>query len=192
MTSMSDAEVGQSATQKSPWNNLSTLLLVVPYAVALAFAYRFDALFKYDGRRWDDIPAELLGDGIQTGLLWSYAVFPLVLCAIVAVVATLSDALRGKPLQPVAAFSYGVFLFVTWMLASLSVTGIVGLVDAHKDQLSTTLRLAVGLLTLVLFLAVLYLLMRKPISRSTAFNLGVVAVTSAGATILLGILSANR
>jgi hypothetical protein len=184
---MSSVETEEATTHEARWNNLATLVLVVPYAIAFAFAYRIHTLFKYDGLRWGDIQAELFGDGVEPGMLWLAAAAPLVLCAIIAVVLT---AFRARPLQPVAAFSYGLFLFVTVMLTCLSMIIVLDWVKANESELSLYVRGGVALFGLFVLLALLHLVTSKPISPVTASYLGaaVVAFTSlATATMLFGI-----
>lgn len=174
---MSTAEIEQDTAQESQWNKLSTLIFVVPYAVALAVAVRIQTLLE-EGRRWTDIQAELLGNGVEADLLWTTAVGTLALWGMIAMAATLIDAFRAKPLQPVAVFSYGQFLFATVMMTSLSIVTMLDWVKANESELSVNVRLAIGIFGLALFAALIHLVFRKPVARTTAFYLGAMATLS--------------
>jgi hypothetical protein len=187
---MSSVETEEDTTHEPRWNNVATLVFVVPYAIAYAFAFRIHTLSKYDGLRWNDIQAKLFGEGIEADMLWITVAAPLVFCGIVAAVATAWDALRARPLQPVGAFSYGIFLFVTVMLTCLSIMIVLDWVKANESALSLSVRGAVPLAGLFMLLALLHLVTRKPISPVTASYLGAAVVVSTSltfATMLFGI-----
>lgn len=188
---MSSVEVERDATYEPRWNKPTTLFFVAPYILAFAFAYRIYTLVKHDGLGWGDIQAELLGDGIQADMLWITTAVSLLLCGMIALVATVSDALRAKPLWPIAAFSYTTFLFVTVMLTCLSLITLLDWVKANEGVLPLSVQGAIGVFGLLVLLALLILVTRKPISPVMAFYLGAIAVTSfaslASMTMLVGI-----
>lgn len=174
---MTTADTQQVVAQRSPWNRLPVLLLIAGYVIAHAFAFRIYSEAKY-AEEWD---------AISTDMVWTTIASTFVLGGIVAAIATAWDARWARPLQPVGVFNYSLFLYVSVMLACQSLVIVLDWVKAHENELSLSVRGAIALLGLVLVAALVHLVTRKPLTLAAASNVGIIAVASTTAAMMLAL-----